>query len=61
MKDSRINYKAKRPKGYDGFDNERTHHVNSRSKMQQKSKEVKTIDRAIRTKDLRALLEQDVD
>lgn len=61
MKDSRVNYKAKRPKGYDSLDGEKSHHFSSRNKMQQRNKEVKSIDRAIRTKDYRALLEQDVD
>lgn len=61
MKESRVNYKAKRPKGYDSFDGEKLHHDSSRYKTQQRNKEVRNIDRAIRTKDYRALLEQDLD
>ncbi len=61
MKDSRANYKAKRPKNNDGRDGDKSHHESSRYKMHQRNKEVRSIDRAIRTKDYRTLLEQDMD
>jgi hypothetical protein len=57
MKESRLNYKAKRPKGFDSYSDEKNHHTSSRSKTQQREREVRNIDRAIRTKDLRVLME----
>lgn len=60
MKESRLTYKVKRPKTFKDFDGEREHHANSKSKMERRSQEVKNIDRAIRSKDIRALLE-DID
>lgn len=58
MKESRLTYKAKRPtKGFESYSDERNHHISSRSKTQQREREVRTIDRAIRTKDLRSLME----
>lgn len=61
MKESRMSYKAERPKGYRGFEEEKLHHTSSRYKTEQRNKEVRNIDRAIRTKDYKALLDQDMD
>jgi hypothetical protein len=60
MKESRLNYQVKRPKVSNGGDGEKQHHVSSRSKMEIRQREVRKLDRAIRSKDYRALLE-DID
>lgn len=62
MKESRLNYKAaKQHDKYKGFDYDETksHHYNSKSKASRKNKEVRNMERAIRTKDLRALMEDE--
>lgn len=61
MKESRLNYKAtKKHDKYKGFEyDERSHHYNSKSKATQKNKEVRNIERAIRMKDMRALMEDE--
>jgi len=59
MKESRLNYKVKRPKSFKDFDSEREHHAN-KSRMDKRNQEVRNIDRAIKTKDIKALLE-DID
>lgn len=62
MKESRLNYKAsKQHDKYKGFDYDETksHHYNSKSKAGRKNKEVRNIERAIRTKDLKALMEDE--
>jgi hypothetical protein len=62
MKESRLNYKAtKKHDKYKGFeyDDPKSHHYNSKSRASQKNKEVRNIERAIRMKDMRALMENE--
>lgn len=59
MKDSRLNYKVKRPKNKD-FEGERVSHYANRHKIEQRNKEVRDIDKIIRTRDYKALLQEDI-
>lgn len=51
--------RSKNKKYLSDFDEGRSHHHNSRSKTLKQMKQSKAVERAIRTKDLKALVEYD--
>lgn len=61
MKESRLNYKVtkQRNKYYTSdFDTDRSHYIDNK-KAGRRNKEVRNIERAIRSKDFKALMEDD--
>ena len=61
MKESRLNYKVfKKHDKYKGSDSEdKFLHYHNKNKTSQKNKEIRDIDRAIRTKDYKSLMEDE--